>query len=283
MATLTSGTQTDYRESECQTVPLGSPEGVNPFDHEQDERGLGMYHTSNARVEESLSRLWQMKQKTKEKKLEQLKQIHKKETYLLNKENLKRRYQLYPGLNKLEPNEFLKFEYSCSPGKPMLHVEEHRHFNDAMPSFQVSDTLLETRQQKPRVRGKEKMPGGDKRPGTTRKEKSKIAILSEFKIAVRSATPTVEDVENVDTRAAALLIQTTIKGRSDQIKMQRGKKLHQELIKQMLEKGPPPREKAVPKEVVEDNENEGEGRFDISEQSEAVRKSRDDDLYQFFK
>ena len=45
---------------------------------------------------------------------------------------------------------------------------------------------------KQRLRAREKTPSmGEKRP-PTRKEKSKTAILSEFKIAVRSATPTVE-------------------------------------------------------------------------------------------
>ena len=277
-------------------MPLISPDGFHhPFDRDHLDRDRGtaaLYQqVSNARAEQSLSRLWVMKQKTKEKKLEQLKQIHKKETYLLNQQNLKRRYQLYPGLNKLEPNEYLKFEYSSTPGKPMLHVEEHRLYNDPIPRFEPMNSLLvdplSNREQKPKSRGKERLPGaGEKRPVGSRKEKSKAAILSEFKIAVRSATPTVEDLVSAETKGAALLIQTTIKGRSEQIKMQRGRKMNEETLKRMLQNGPPPRAKTTTKD---DNDNvDGEvddscGKFDISEEREALRKSRDDDLYQFFK
>ena len=277
-------------------MPLVSPTGFHhPIDQDHLERGRGtaaLYQqVSNARAEQSLSRLWVMKQKSKEKKLEQLKQIHKKETHLLNQQNLKRRYQLYPSLNKLEPNEYLKFEYSSTPGKPMLHVEEHRLYNDPIPRFEPMNLLLDDpvaqREQKPKCRGKERLPGaGEKRSVGSRKEKSKTAILSEFKIAVRSATPTVEDLVSAETKGAALLIQTTIKGRSDQIKMQRGRKLKDEALKRLLENGPPPRANNTPKD---DNDNvdgeidESSGKFDISEEKEALRKSRDDDLYQFFR
>lgn len=204
----------------------------------------GWNRLSNARLEEKLSRLWTSKQLENERKFSKMRKVHEKEVRQLEKmsenqgEGTKR---------QLDPRALLKYEYASAPtkAKQIGHILGGltSSYLDTFEGLDEIEKIIGARKSSHASFDKiEKKTDQNAEKSlkikSNRKNQPATSILEDFKIAVRPQTPTIDEDTDTDVFQAALIIQKTVRGRADQIRMQRELKLNQDLIQELREQYP---------------------------------------------
>ena len=185
--------------------------------------------------------MWTSKQLENERKFSKMRKVHEKEVRQLEKmsenqgEGTKR---------QLDPRALLKYEYASAPTKAKQILGGlTSSYLDTFEGLDEIEKIIGARKSSHASFDKiEKKTDQNAEKSlkikSNRKNQPATSILEDFKIAVRPQTPTIDEDTDTDVFQAALLIQKTVRGRADQIRMQRELKLNQDLIQELREQYP---------------------------------------------
>lgn len=173
-----------------------------------------------------------------------MRKVHEKEVRQLERMNENQGEGIK---RQLDPRAMLKYEFASAPtkAKQIGHILGGltSSYLDTFEGLEEIEKIIGARKSSPASFDKiEKKTGQnvDKslKIKTSRQNEPAASILADFKIAVRPQTPTIDEDTDTEVFQAALIIQKTVRGRADQIRLQRELKLNQDLIQELREQYP---------------------------------------------